>query len=72
MKMEKKKSDKVRNARRSKKKRKKKNANRLQKVLPSIIHPMQYGFIAGRDILHNILNVQMAVDYAKTPSKKLL
>jgi hypothetical protein len=47
-------------------------ANRLQKVLPSIIHPMQYGFIAGRDILHNILNVQMAVDYAKDSKQEIV
>ena len=47
-------------------------ANRLQKVLPSIIHPMQYGFIAGRDILHNILNVQMAVDYAKESRQEIV
>ena len=40
-------------------------ANRLQKVLPFVVHPMQYGFITGRDILHNILNIQMVVDYAK-------
>ena len=31
---------------------------------------MQYGFIAGRDIIHNILNVKMATDYAKE-SKQL-
>ena len=47
-------------------------ANRLQKVLPSIIHPMQYGFIAGRDILHNILNVQMVVDYAKESKQEIV
>ena len=30
-------------------------ANRLQKVLTSfVVHPMQYGFIGKRDILHNI------------------
>ena len=32
-------------------------ANKLQKVLLSVVHLMQYGFIEGRDILHNILNV---------------
>ena len=40
-------------------------ANRLHKVLPSIIHNSQYGFLAKTYILHNILNVQMAIDYAK-------
>ena len=40
-------------------------ANGLQNVLSSVVYPMQYGFIKGRDILHNILNVQMAVVYAK-------
>ena len=28
-------------------------------------HPMHYGLIRGRNILHNILNVQMAMDYEK-------
>ena len=40
-------------------------ANRLHKVLPSMIHYAQYFFLAKRDILHNILNVQMVIDYAK-------
>ena len=47
-------------------------ANRLQKVLSSVVHPMQYGFIEGRDIMHNILNVQMAVDYAKESKQQIL
>ena len=47
-------------------------ANRLQKVLSSVVHPMQYGFIKGRDILHNILNVQMAVDYAKESRQQIV
>ena len=47
-------------------------ANRLQKVLSSMVHPMQYGFIEGRDILHNILNVQMAVDYAKESKQQIV
>ena len=47
-------------------------ANRLQKVLSSVVHPMQYGFIKGRDILHNILNVQMAVDYAKESKQQIV
>ena len=39
--------------------------NRLHKVLPSIIHNARYGFLAKRDILHNILNVQIEIDYRK-------
>ena len=35
----------------------------VQKILPSIVHLIQYEFIVGRDILCNILNVQMIVDY---------
>ena len=34
------------------------------KILPQIIPPSQYGFITCRNILHNVLNVQMAIDYA--------
>ena len=47
-------------------------ANRLHKSLPSIIHNSQYGFFAKRDILHNILNVQMAFDYAKESKQELV
>ena len=47
-------------------------ANRLQKALSFVVHPMQYGFIEGRDILHNILNVQMAVDYAKESKQQIV
>ena len=47
-------------------------ANRLHKVLPSIIHNSQYGFLAKRDILHNIFNVQMAIDYAKESKQELV
>ena len=47
-------------------------ANRLHKVLPSIIHNSQYGFLAKRDILHNILNVQMVIIYAKESKHKLV
>ena len=39
--------------------------NRLQKYLPKLIHPTQCAFIAGRNILHSVLNVQMAMDYAR-------
>ena len=37
-----------------------------------MVHPMQYGFIEGRDILHNILNVQMAADYAKESKQQIV
>ena len=37
--------------------------NRLHKVLPFIIHNAQYGFFTKRDLLHNILNVQIAIYY---------
>ena len=47
-------------------------ANRLQKYLPNLIHPAQYGFIAGRNILHNVLNVQMAMDYARNSTQELI
>ena len=40
-------------------------ANSLQKYLPKLIHPAQYDFIAGKNILHNVLNVQMTMDYAR-------
>ena len=39
--------------------------NRLQKYFLALIYPTQYGFIAGRNISHNVLNVQMAMDYAR-------
>ena len=47
-------------------------ANRLQKYLPKLIRPAQYGFIAGRNILHNVLNVQMAMDYARNTHQELI
>ena len=47
-------------------------ANRLQKYLPKLIHPAQYGFIAGRNILHNVLNLQMAMDYARNTHQELI
>ena len=47
-------------------------SNRLQKFLPQLfkfltqlIHPSQYGFITGRNILHSVLNVQMTINYAR-------
>ena len=46
--------------------------NRLQKYLPKLIHPAQYGFIAGRNILHNVLNVQMPMDYARNTTQELI
>ena len=30
-----------------------------------MVHPTQYGFIVGGDVLPNILNVQMTMDYGK-------
>ena len=39
--------------------------DRLFKVLPSIINCTQYGFLVGRDVLHNIYNVHMTIDYTK-------
>ena len=47
-------------------------ANRLQKPLPKLIHPAQHGFIAGRNILHNVLNVQMGMDYARNTHQELI
>ena len=47
-------------------------ANRLQKYFPKLIHPAQYGFVAGRNILHNVLNVQMAMDYAQNNHQELI
>ncbi|MCO5597147.1 hypothetical protein L7F22_051222 [Adiantum nelumboides] len=45
---------------------------RLHKFLPNLIHPAQYGFIKGRNILHNILNVQMGIDYAKKTKQEVV
>ncbi|MCO5603299.1 hypothetical protein L7F22_057448 [Adiantum nelumboides] len=47
-------------------------ANRLHKLLPDLIHPAQYGFIKGRNILHNILNVQIGIDYAKKTNQEVV
>ncbi|MCO5555946.1 hypothetical protein L7F22_009490 [Adiantum nelumboides] len=47
-------------------------ANRLHRFLPNLIHPAQYGFIKGRNILHNILNVQMGIDYAKKTKQEVV
>ena len=38
-------------------------ANRLHTVLPTIIHNAQYVFLANKDILHNILNVEMTTTF---------
>ena len=40
-------------------------ANRLQKYLSKLTHSVQYGFIVGENILHNVLNVEMAIDYVR-------
>ncbi|MCO5602437.1 hypothetical protein L7F22_056569 [Adiantum nelumboides] len=47
-------------------------ANRLHKFLPNLKRPAQYGFIKGRNILHNILNVQMGIDYAKKTKQEVV
>ncbi|MCO5577479.1 hypothetical protein L7F22_031311 [Adiantum nelumboides] len=47
-------------------------ANRLHKLLPDLIHPAQYGFVKGRSILHNILNVQIGIDYAKKINQEVV
>ena len=41
-------------------------------MLPTLIHPYQYGFLHGRNILHNILNVQIGVDYAKAKKQEIV
>ena len=46
--------------------------SRLQKYLPKLIHSAQYGFIACRNILHNVLNVEMAMDYARNTHQELI
>ena len=40
--------------------------------MPTIIHNAQYGFLANRDILHNILNVQMAIDFAVETKQEIV
>ena len=47
-------------------------ANILQKCLPNLIQLAQYGFIVGRNILHNILNIQIAMHYTKDTYKCLI
>ena len=37
--------------------------NRLQSVLPELIHPDQKGFMKGRKISHNILELQSLIQY---------
>ena len=44
----------------------------VQSVCKNIIHPSQYGFIAGRKILHNVLNVQMATDYTQQTHQEMV
>ena len=46
--------------------------NRLHKVLPSIIHNALYEFLAKRDVLNSIINVQMEIHYAKESKQELL
>ena len=40
--------------------------------MPSIIHNAQYVFLANKDILHNILNVQMAIDFAMETKQEIV
>ena len=47
-------------------------SNKLKNFLPQFIHPSQYGFIAGKNILHNVLNVQMAANYARHTHKEMI
>ena len=47
-------------------------SNKLQKFLPQLIYPSQYGFITCRNILHNVLNVQMAIDYARHTHQEMV
>ena len=47
-------------------------SNKLKNFLPQFIHPSQYGFIAGKNILHNVLNVQMATNYARHTHKEMI
>ena len=47
-------------------------SNIFTEFLPQFIHPSQYGFIAGRNILHNVLNVQMATDYAQHTHQEMV
>ena len=47
-------------------------ANRLQKVLPPIIHNVKSRFLAKSDNLKNILNVQMTIDYAEESKQWLV
>jgi mannosylglycoprotein endo-beta-mannosidase len=41
-------------------------------IMTLIIHHSQYGFIAGRDISHNILNVQLAIEFAKETNQEMV
>ncbi|MCO5552223.1 hypothetical protein L7F22_005735 [Adiantum nelumboides] len=47
-------------------------ANCLHKLLPDLIHPAQYGFIKGHNVLQNILNVQIGIDYAKKINQEVV
>ena len=46
--------------------------NRCQRYLPKLIHPNQYGFIARKNILHNVLNVKMGMDYGPTTHQQTI
>lgn len=41
-------------------------ANRLAKIMPTLIHPGQAGFIQGRSASSNIQKVLMVLEHART------
>ena len=47
-------------------------ANRLQKSLPMIVHTIKYGFVARMNILHNILNLQIFMNYVNKFNYELI
>ena len=46
--------------------------NKLQRYLPKLIHLVQYSFFEGRNILLDVINVQMAVDCARHTHQELI
>ena len=40
-------------------------SNCLKEFLPQFIHTSHYGLIESRNMLHNVLNARMAIDYAR-------
>ena len=47
-------------------------ANRMKKVMPSIINEAQYAFIEGRHLLHSALIANEVIDEAKRSNKSCL